>query len=750
MRLLVLVGVLLLVTPKAFAQPACVGTESCANKCSPKNKAACDRLYDLLDPELEYVRSGGTPPAYTVARTSAEAVCKAKHQRSCVLLGQLEELGVGGDKDAASAKRRFEKACKAGFADGCIALGEAYLAYTIDGASKEAAHDAFEDACDRGMPDACGRLGDMALTDAAYVAGAGRAKELEAAVARLDDACDQKSAWSCGRLGDAYLYGYAPTADATRGTSYHRKACKLGRAASCVSLLGMAAPDASDRAMYDAACADGAADVCYTLGAYETTAEGKRKYDELSCEAGAGYVCDQLGRRDLACEYGVPTACELVEAEKLCDAGDRPACSRVARDAFDRNTSTDASAVIAACEAGDVPSCTWIATSVRLDATVVTRGAARGCELGDNALCASYGDRLAQGLGTTKDSAAAIAVLERACTVDAYAYSWACTRLNEVRASKQHDDQLGACIAGDALICYAIGEYDDACAAGSADGCAQFASMQSDPILLRDYLQRACDLGRYDSCYSAGYYWQSIGDVARAVDDYTRACANMQYGACTSAIALVDPSSEQYKTLRALACQQGDTTMCDAAASPRPDDKKKSRRIEGHAELGYGTAQAGNTSSVSLVASLEARWSRAAISGLAALARGGVALDGQKTLGYDAAFGVGVHRQLKKVHLEALAVAGTDRRGVGEMSGPGTFGISAAFYAGVEARARLHAGDWTLTGSYDFLARTDDPDEHRLFGSLETQGRYTYGFGVRGTFYDRVATETTLVAYIGW
>lgn len=739
---LVLLGGLLLATPDAFAQPACVTTEACAQKCSPRNKAACDRLYDLLDPELEYVRSGGAPPAYTTARTSAGAACKAKHQRSCVLLGEFEELGVGGDQDPVSAKARFLKACKAGFAEGCITLGEAYLAYTIDGASKEAARDTFDDACDRGMADACGRLGDLALTDAAYVTDAGRDKEVSAAIKRLDGACEQKSAWSCGRLGDVYFYGYLPAPDATAGAKYHRKACKLGRAASCVALLGSGYSEATDRAMYETACADGSADVCATLASLETTAEGQRKYQDLACEAGSGYVCDQLGRRELACAYGVPTACELVEAERQCGTGDAVACSRVARDAIEHGTSADAAPVVTACEGGDAASCTWLASSGRADAAVATRGAAKGCELGDNTLCIAYGDRLAQGLGVTKDLATAIAVLERACTTDPYA--WACTRLNEVRAMKQHDDQLAVCAAGDALTCYAIGEYSAACVAGSADGCAQLAGTQTDPALMREYLQRACDLGRNDACYTAGYYWQTAGDVTRAVDDYTRACYGAQAYACTAALALVDPSTDQYQTLRGLACQQGDTTMC-TAAPPSVGGKPKRRSFDRRVELGYAAVQEGDLQRAGITARVEAHWSGSAERGLAALARGGLMLDDQMTFGFDGAIGVGVHRRIKKLHLEALALAGGDRHTVGEMAG-----APSALYAGVEAAVRLQLGEWVVAGAYDFLARQGDPDEHRLFGSLETVGRYTYGFGLRATFYDRVATESAIVAYIGW
>jgi hypothetical protein len=86
------------------------------------------------------------------------------------------------------------------------------------------------------------------------------------------------------------------------------------------------------------------------------------------------------------------------------------------------------------------------------------------------------------------------------------------------------------------------------------------------------------------------------------------------------------------------------------------------------------------------------------------------------------------------------------------MSTESAFGIPAAAYVGVEVRATARLGAWTVGGSYDFLARGGDPDEHRLFASVETEGRFRYGFGIRTSLYDRapVASETTLLGYLGW
>lgn len=306
--LVLIVAALLITTGTAAAgkkkkkpkQPAisCSSEMSCARKCSAKNAAACDRLYEQLDSELEIWRAHPDINAqpqrvaiHTEARANLPAVCSAKQPRSCVLLGRLEEQGLGGAADVTSAQERFTKACDAGEGIGCVALGIAYAEGSFGGKVPKLAYGAFEKGCKAGFQDACARAG-ISKAD-----GTGTEKDLDGGMDMIAEACVKKSAAACSTLAAISEYG-SVKGSATEIKRLKERACELGHEVTCISLAQHEADPTIQLRYYDTACSFDSQLGCNVAADLirSTEPDRARGLDERACALGDWHACDNLAQ----------------------------------------------------------------------------------------------------------------------------------------------------------------------------------------------------------------------------------------------------------------------------------------------------------------------------------------------------------------------------------------------------------------------------------------------------------------------
>ncbi|MCW5838127.1 MAG: sel1 repeat family protein [Labilithrix sp.] len=198
-------------------------------------------------------------------------------------------------------------------------------------------------ACTNGDGEGCSKLG------AAYMCGAGVAKNERVAVTMFEKACSTRDADGCQRFAGALVSGvghdgHPSSADVVRGLEVYDRACRSGAARACGSigavmlLAGNAAALPHGVAYLERACDGGFLDACGNLAVVE--AEGLRgrakdpergaKLARAACEKSNAYSCGVFGKLQVE---GTGTPKDEVSGAKLltvaCDAGEATACAQL-------------------------------------------------------------------------------------------------------------------------------------------------------------------------------------------------------------------------------------------------------------------------------------------------------------------------------------------------------------------------------------------------------------------------------------
>ncbi len=577
--LVLIVAALLITTGTATAgkkkktkpkQPAiaCSSEMSCARKCSAKNPAACDRLFAQLDGDLETWRHSPDIQAHklaihTVARANLPAACSAKQVRSCVLLGRLEEQGLGGPQDVTTAQERFTKACDAGEAAGCFALGTAYSQGSFGGKVPKLAYAAFEKGCKAGFQDACAQAGLMKAD------GTGTEKDLEGGIDAIEEACIKKSGLACAWLASLTSNGFGSLdGGATEVARFNERACELGHVTSCfVAADVYAAAPSLQLPYYEHACKAGSALGCAVAAdaARADDPDRARVFEERACALGDWFRCDQLAQvyrndaknRDKYLAY----------LEATCDA--------------EENSYSCMTLILV-----DLPEVVYddigVASLKRKPKKgEVEKVLARLEALCDRVAfaCEAAAEMLDHGLYIKRDRVRARKLAQKACEAGG-----ACSRVEaldleialEVDAAACGKDDLQACMRwGDAAVTLGFGgaevAFDKACKGGVQDGCYAAAhrrlwspetgdldpkiveqimgwcrggvlgecrfAWQNLPGWVEEASRKGCDLGDHESCTTSGGGLED-SDPAQALVAYERGCA---LDATSSSCAQIPP-----------------------------------------------------------------------------------------------------------------------------------------------------------------------------------------------------------------
>ena len=618
-RVLLTITILVLTASLAHAGKStaptlpCSNETSCARKCGPKNKAACLRLGRLLDGRIELNRTykqdhRDSVELFTTARKSLTGACKVKQPEACVLLGRLEEQGLGGPADVTSAEKRFSTACDKKVGSGCMALGFAYYKGSFGGSVPKLAYGAFERGCAAGHQDSCAEVAIFTFD------GVGTTADQPGAMKMLDAACAKKSTLACRTLGYAYSDGLGGTGiDVPRATQYFEQACDLGDGSACDELIAQHVNDKAKHAAYvEKGCRNGSSSACYQWTDQARASKDNElmnEANEQACALGNYYACttiaDQYRRGDhgrgkdrkkflayldLACEAGDDFTCArrvavdvpnviwdeatqankldgkvskkavkkaLAALDKLCKAENEPACKRLGAIYSQElygvlDLSRARAAYDTACKLRNAGTCYDVNA---IDSRIALEKHADACDDGDLAACEKYGR---ESMFTSPKRA--IAALEKACKGKRTS---ACKELAHQRHYQGDKTALDDIIA--------------ACDAGDGEECAFVATALDypDPVRARTYHVKACELGQAYSCAQLGWRHLDAGEDDQALAFLDRACSLDAYQdqACFEAEALREDARLRGEEK---ACASGKTDTCrgvgDRLREVRPAD----------------------------------------------------------------------------------------------------------------------------------------------------------------------------------
>lgn len=197
-------------------------------------------------------------PLCTRAETQEDATV------ACYQLGQLNEHGVGMDRNLLGASSFYQKACAAEHAPACHA--HANLLWTGGpGLTKDAvaAVRVFKQQCNAAAKDAQSEA-CVSLANAEMV-GEGTARNEEHAVSLLKAQCDRGLQSGCAYLGQYHLSQRGNEAQLKRGETLLRSACDSGNGRACFFLTASPRLPASQRKeLTKRACQLGTTEACAT------------------------------------------------------------------------------------------------------------------------------------------------------------------------------------------------------------------------------------------------------------------------------------------------------------------------------------------------------------------------------------------------------------------------------------------------------------------------------------------------------
>jgi uncharacterized protein len=393
------------------------------------------------------------------------------------------------------------------FAAALVACAASPVQRPVDGSSK---------GCTEQRPEPCIAACEHDDFGACVTWQAGELDDPEVAP-RLQQGCDAGHAGSCAALGRKLRGGHGIAADPARANALFERACSLSDVGACVALAtpayeGTLTHEELQRVLglYQTLCIAGSAPACSLSGVFyfggkagipADPARGRKFFDQ-GCSAG-----DKLGclLRDAPLGTGRdprdPHSVEVLQA--LCDLSSGLACTILGGAYYDgdwvpRDRARAAQLFERGCDAASSLACVLVAGQY-VDGNGVAKDEPRAmhyyglaCEQGQGGACFALGlAHIQAAYGMSEDHAAGAALLEKGCHLgneDSCA-AWA-EMLRTGDGVPLDVDQAKTVL-------------DDACRAGSADGCARRGAMAYEEGRVTDglrLLHQACSLGLAKAC----------------------------------------------------------------------------------------------------------------------------------------------------------------------------------------------------------------------------------------------------------
>ncbi len=468
-------------------------------------------------------------------------LCDADHAEACDTLGWAYLMGKGVGEDMQRAAELRERACTLGFAGGCSGLG--WLLTFSGKVPKDEARGLalFDRACKGGSGVGCNNLGSL------LVQGSETVRDIPRAAEAFRRACELHWANGCINWARFLRKGHGVEADPAKAVRVLREACDrkpfgqllegvCEKLAEALDQGWAGAPDANGATeAYATACAGGEETSCVLhaqrriagKGIRADPAGGARAMVEL-CEGGSGYSCNTV-----AVDYhkgritGQPEPGKAIPLyRKGCDLNFGRACANLG----------------ILYEDGD---------GVDKDPQAAVRLWQQGCALGYYTACGYVGDAYRTGYGVEPDPVQAESLLTLACEKGG---EWSCWKLG---ITKDADGQAAAqphyvraCKAGQTQACATLGErlwsgadgwtkqpadalkyLELGCNRGDIDACANLSAHYLNPgphrnsNLATTFATRACNAGEPVGCHNVGVLQHAVGQTARALELFERACS---------------------------------------------------------------------------------------------------------------------------------------------------------------------------------------------------------------------------------
>ncbi len=480
------------------------------------------------------------------AVTVYQSACDASAGAACDRLGAI--VGLNGRKvhDVKKATALFQRACDAKIASGCAHLGYALESGWAEGGASKATG-LYEKACSDGEGKACafwaeairsGRGGatpDVTKADVTWAKGK----------ASLESGCKGGDGEACSLLGVAD----DRSGNLSEARTFYKKGCDLEDGLGCTNLahLDLEGTDpAGALQSFTKLCGNGEAAACDDQGIVEARLPSQTRFGprgeivyKFNCDQAMQAGCSAWGESRILPGGGGDLAKAFEALKRGCDLGSTIACVNSgglmylghgakkdrpgAHGLFDK-----------ACAAGDPSGCGESGSLYQTDyieqpADLVKAysNLAEACKSGELDACANADELLAQGKGTTKDEAAALADITSLCEhkkVPFACYSYGDIILMDAQPKRTTDVE-----GFKASVERAKKLISDSCDANGF-GCAYLARSYypTDPSTQFNLFQKGCDKGQLDACGGlAQSYEQAKGtekDVGKAIELYQKGC----------------------------------------------------------------------------------------------------------------------------------------------------------------------------------------------------------------------------------
>jgi serine/threonine protein kinase/TPR repeat protein len=262
-------------------------------------------------------------------------------------------------------------------------------------------------------------------------------------------------------------------------------------------------------------------------------ASGATAQCEAACTANRPGSCQKLAE---ALEKGLGAPRDIAKAAALyqtaCDSGSAAACNNLGAlyaqgDGVPRDGAKAVALYTRACDQGSATSCVNLGAmhfegnGVPKNESLGARFFLRGCEAGEPMGCFNVSVAYGEGRGVPKDGAQSLAFADRACTMGARA---GCVRTALAKIA-------GEGVAKDVKA--GLAQLDAMCTRHESVGCESLAKLYmsgagadvpADPLRVREYAKKACDLGSQRYCGAN----QLLGNVDSADSTMARANALFQ------------------------------------------------------------------------------------------------------------------------------------------------------------------------------------------------------------------------------
>ncbi len=412
-----------------------------------------------------------------LALRTYDVACKANHQTSCAIYGDMLFRGEGVAADQTQGLRLLQQGCAANSGYACEL---AAYALQSDATRKAEVPPLFQKACDLGNETGCAQQAYLQV-------GQG---DFTAARQNYQTACDRSLGWACRELGLMAKNGQGGPADPQLAATLYEKGCALKDGLACTNRGWMffdVADHANANPYFEKACALKEGSACTNLGFQKEKGNGAapdlqealRLYEQ-GCDYGNGTGCDNVaGLHFPPSVAGDDAALSLSFYKRGCDLDTPASCRSAGMIIFDGTVSAadqtlGLTYLQKSCDLKWGQGCNTLgnylekqrSTAPEVNAKIAT-AYTQGCDLGWGNACAD----LALGyqyerFGQSKDEAKARALFQSGCEKPDSAY--ACDRL----AASIHDKKDAEVFVDAAL---------KACDGGFGDRCAQLALFDYGP-----------------------------------------------------------------------------------------------------------------------------------------------------------------------------------------------------------------------------------------------------------------------------